>query len=365
MSVFPVVKAYKLRATKINNCGLPQEGEKNRIVTDGFVTLNMTSVMNEAEELEQKNAEGKVCVSDRTPPTLKYYTPVLTLCNVNTELISMFTGWDQILDWNDLPIGFQDQEEVDGDYGVALELWTGGRADTDCPAPTLDSIFSTGSSGKSYGYVLIGGTEWQLGDMEFGAAVSTFTLTGRTVPIPQWGRGPYNVAGTDALGTPGRLLVPTNEKSQRYLFRTPVPPPELTNGDGTAAALDITGKFVDPDFYFGGPGNAPSADIAPDQDDSTTQTLAVTGGPTAGDLVVDVEYQDGSTDQVTIVFNSTAAQAKTALAALDDGFTASQWTTSGGPLPGTPIVITPPVGVSLGNITNNLTGGTTPTATIT
>src|SRR6185295_18796938 len=122
MSVFPVVKGLKLRATKINNCGLPQEGPNNRLVTDGFVTVNMTAVMNDAEELEQKNAEGKVCVTDRTPPTRKYYTPVVTLCNVNTELISMFNGWDQVLDYADNPIGFRDQTDVDGDYGVAIEV---------------------------------------------------------------------------------------------------------------------------------------------------------------------------------------------------------------------------------------------------
>lgn len=355
MSVFPVVKGLALRATKTNNCGLPQEGPSARLVTKGFVTVNMTAVMNDAEELEQKNAEGKVCVIDRTPPTRKYYTPAITLCNVNTGLISMFNGWEQILDHADKPIGFQDQEEVDGDYGVVIEVWTGGKSDSDCPAPTLDTVFSTGSSGKSYGYLLFGGTEWQLGDIEIGAQVSTFTLTGRTIAIPQWGRGPYNVAGTDASGTPGRLLVPTNEKSHFYLFRTPVAPPEETDG-GNPVALDISGKFVAPDFYFGGPGNAPSADIAPDQDDVITRTLSITGGPTGGDFTILVD----GIETAVVAYNANSGAVVTAVGNVDDGRPTSAWSATGGPLPGTPVVINVPGGAHLAVGDNGLTGGTTP-----
>jgi hypothetical protein len=355
MSVFPVVKGLALRATKTNNCGLPIEGPHNRLVTKGFVTVTATAVMNEAEELEQRNAEGKICVSDRTPPTRKYYTPVVTLCNVNTGLIAMFNGWEQILDYADMPIGFQDQEEVDDQFGVVLEVWTGGRADSDCPVPTLDSIFSQGSSGKNYGYFLMGGTEWQLGDIEIGASVSTFTLTGRSIAIPQWGRGPYNVAGTDASGTPGRLLTPTNEKSHYYLFRTPVPPPDETDG-GNPVALDISGKFVDPDFYFGGPGNAPAADIAPDQTDAFLRTVSITGAPTGGDFTLLI----GGVETAVIAYNAAHGAVKTAVVAVDDGHDAADWGSSGGPLPGTAVVLTVPAGVSVAPGDNNLTGGTSP-----
>lgn len=357
MSVFPVVKGLKLRATKINSCGLPQPGAKNRIVTDGFVTVNMTAVMNEAQELEQKNAEGKTCVLDRTPPSRKYYTPAINLCNVNTELISMFNGWSQVLDYADNAIGFRDQTDVDADFGVAIEVWTGGRSDTDCPTPTLDSIFSSGASGKNYGYLLFGGVEWTLGDLDIGASVSTFTLTGRTIAMPQWGRGPYNVAGTDAAGTPGRLLVPLGDDEHYTLFRTPVEPPEVTGHDGTAVALDILGKFVDPDFYFGGPGNAPPADIAPDQDDTITRTLTITGVPTGGTFALTVD----GVETAGIAFNAIASAIKTALVNVDDGYDASDWTvTVTGSLPTGTVVIGVPANAVLGIGTNTLTGGTAP-----
>lgn len=264
MATFPIVKGTRLRATKINSCGLPIAGPANYLVTDGFVTATVSAVMKDAEELEQTNAEGKVCVSDRTPPERKYYTVELELCNVNTGLITMFNGWEQVLDYDDVPVGFRDQATVESDYGVALEIWTGGKADDDCPTPTSDSIFSAASSGKKYGYLLIGATEFTLGDVEIGAQVSTLTLSGISLAMPQWGRGPWNVAATDAAGTAGRLLQPLNNDSHFTMFRTPVAPPAITPG-ADPCPLEIATVFADPDFYFGGPASEPAADIAPDQ----------------------------------------------------------------------------------------------------
>ena len=267
MSVFPVVKGIRLRATKINRCGLPIAGEANRIVTDGFVSVGLTPVMKDANELEQENAEGKVCVQDRTPPIRKHHTVEVVLCNVNTGLISLFNGWSQVLDYDNSPIGFQDSEFVDADYGVALELWTGGRSDDDCPAPETDSIFTKQGTGMSYGYLLIGATEFTLGNIEVSANISTFTLSGISLAMPQWGKGPYNGAGTDEHGTPGRLLTPLGDDAHFTLFRTPVPPPEVTAG-AEPLPLEIATKFVAPDFYFGGPNSEPAAEIAPEQSNS-------------------------------------------------------------------------------------------------
>lgn len=353
MSVFPVVKGIRLRATKINRCGLPISGPANRIVTDGFVSVNLNPVMKDAEELEQTNAEGRVCVQDRTPPIRKYHTVEVTLCNVNTGLISLFNGWSQVLDYANNGIGFADNDEVDGDYGVALEIWTGGRADNDCPPQTLDSIFSSASTGKSYGYLLFGATEFMLGNIEITAGISTFTLTGVTVAMPQWGRGPYNVAAIDADGTPGRLLSPLGSESHFTLFRTPVAPPAVTPG-ADPVALDITGKFTAPNFYFGGPSNAPAASVAPSQDVPASRTLSITGAPTGGTFTLTF---NGKTT-AAIAHNASAAAVRSALAALDDGYEAAAWSTSGGALPTAVTIGTPPGTLTVG--TASLTGGTSP-----
>lgn len=320
MAEFPVVKGYTLRATLINSCGRPEAGEANRLVTEGFVTANLQPVMKDAQDLEQENAAGKVCVTDRTPPERKWWTAEIELCKVNTELITMFTGWEQVVDYRDLPIGLRDRAEVNSDYGVALEIWTGGAGDDDCPIPTDDDIFSMAGSGKQYGYFLLGGKEFTMSGVQIGAQVSTFTLSGITLAMPQWGRGPYNVAGTDAAGTPGRMLAPTGKKEHITLFRTPVPPPAPTGG---ARPLAIAGKFVAPDYYFGGPAGEPSADIAPNQDEVTYHVDLTGTAATGGDYTLkytDFESAMDTTDPVAFDADNTAFAALLAsLSNLDAG----------------------------------------------
>lgn len=329
MATFPVVKGLKLRATKVNNCGLPQSGPANYVVTDGYVSATVSPVFQEAEELEQRNAEGRVCVLDRTPPERKYYNLTFVLCQVNTCLITLFSSWAQELDWEGNAVGFRDQRRVESDFGVALELWTGGRAANDCPAPTDDDIFASTGTGRDYGYFLTFGTEFVLGDIEIGAQVSTFTLTGISFPAPQWGRGPWNVVPIDGANTAGRLLTPVGEDEQLIVLRTPIAPPENTPNT-ECCPLDIPGTFVDPDFYFGGPAAEPAADIAPPQPVCDTgltdeiQTVTFTGDST---LIF-----DGGTPTSSLGLTSTAAEVQTALeAVLGVGNVSVSGTVAGGP----------------------------------
>jgi hypothetical protein len=354
MSVYPLVFGVKLRLTKVNSCGLPLAGPANRIVTSGFVTANFTPQLKDAADLDQNNAEGLICVTERTQPQRKRWQLALELCSVNTGVIALLTSWEQLLDYADNPNGFQDSESVESDLGVAIEIWTGGKSDTDCPEQLTDSIFSTAGTGKQYGYMLAFGTEFMLGNVNVGAQVSTLTLTGITFTGPQWGKGPYNVAGTDVNGTPGRLLTPTNNDSQLLMFRTPVAPPADTPG-AEPAALAISTLFTGTTYYFGGPANAPAAEVAPAQGSAESHTLTLTGGPpTAGTIGVKVNGLEAP-----ITFNSTAAAAKTLLVALDDGYTASDFTVTGGPLPGTPLVIATDFDADIEIGTNSLTPTTT------
>lgn len=265
MGQWPIVKGVRLRATKVDSCGLPVEGPKNRVVTSGFISYSISPNMRDADDIEQTNAEGRVCISDRTPPERKWYDLELSLCGVNTCLVNMFTGWPSIVDYNGDPVGFSDKKEIESDYGVAIEIWTGGKSESDCPPPESDDIFSSNTgSGKSYGYFLTFGTEFQMGELEINAEAASFTLSGISFAAPHWGRGPYNVVPTDDSGTAGRLLEPLNDDQNLYVLRTPVAPPAATEGS-ECVELDISNTFSDPDFYFGGPGGEPAVDVAPDQ----------------------------------------------------------------------------------------------------
>lgn len=359
---YAVVKGERLRVTKVNNCGLPIPGTANRLATEGFIEIGLTPEMKAAEELETTNAAGKVCVKDRTPPERKRWNVAVNLCDVDPDLWALIASWTRIVDYDGNPIGVRDRKSIDGDTGVMMELWTGGESSEDCPMPTADSIFSATGSGRNYGYLSFLGTEFTADGLTVNAQPSTFSFTGITAAPKQWGRSPYNVAGTDASGTPGRLLVPfydEDDDNHIVLFRTPVPPPDATDG---AVALDIATKFVDPDFYFGGPANEPAADVAPEQDTPTdSQDLTITGAPDGGTFSLIVHYP-GSPDLETgtITYGATPAQVKTALVALDDGYDADDWTTSGGTLPSGTVNIIAPSGVVVDEGDNDLTGGTDP-----
>lgn len=348
------VKGRRLRATKINGCGKPVAGSRNRLVTAGYVSLTLTAVMKDAEDLTQTNAEGKECFNDRTPPERRWWTPALELCNVNTGLLAMFTGWETILDALDLPAGFRDQREIESDFGIALELWTAGRSDEDCAdIPTSDAILADDDSGRSFGYFLFGGTEWTPGDITIGATVSSFTLTGRTIAMPHWGLGPYNVT-LDENGDPRRLVSPTSKKEHLTVFRTRLAPPDETPGT-EPVALATSALFTGSNYYYGGPGNAAPVATAPEQGTATSVALSISnagGAATGGDFKLAV---NGNPTGV-IAYNATPAAVKTALAAIDDGHTAADYTTSGSNLPAGPVNIGTLFDADITVADNDLTG---------
>lgn len=259
---FPLVKGTRARFTKVNGCGMPVAGTRNRLVTSGYVSLGLTAVTREATDLTQDNAEGKECVTDRTEPERRWYTPALELCQVDPEVVTMFTGWETILDANGEVIGFQDDKKIESEFGIAMELWTSGKSAEDCPdLPETDAILTATGSGRKYGYFLFAGTEWVPGDITIAASVATLTLTGRTIALPHWGKGPYNVMENDA-GVAARLLTPMNKTAHLRVFRTGIAPPPVTDG---AVALATSTIFTTPDFYYGGPTDEPPAEIAPPQ----------------------------------------------------------------------------------------------------
>lgn len=225
-----VVRGKRLRATVVDRCGLPQAGPASTIVTKGFVSSKFANVWKEASDLEQENADGELCVSDRTAPSLKWATVDAVFCDVDVELFHMFTGNRMILDYKDDPTGFVQGKTVNTEVGVALEIWSGTAGD-DCDVPVDDSILTAGAGLRKYGYwAAFAIIEATLADIEIGASVATFTMSGRAVSAPHWGRGPYNVVAQDEDNTPGRLLVPIGKDEPWLMDTVTIEPPAITAG---------------------------------------------------------------------------------------------------------------------------------------
>jgi len=354
-----------LRVTKTDKCGKPLDGAANRLVTEGFIRVNLTPNMKAAEDIQQENAAGKNCVKGRTPPERNWWDVEIQFCNVDPDLYALLCSWARVLDYAGNPIGFIDSKSVDVSTGVGIEVWTGTGDDDGCAPPVDDSAFSLPDSGELFGYLLLVGKEFVSGAVTVEKGVATFTLTGLTVAPKGWGRGPYNVAKINSDGDAGRLLTEAyNEDKDNHLvvMSTPIPPPAPTDG---AVPLDISGTFVAPTYYYyGSPANGivDASDVAPEQvavDQGYNVTL--TGGPTGGNVSLLVEYPDQPDKTALLVlWNSTPGQAKTILVALDDGYASSDWDVTGTNLPTGPILIVPPPGVVIKEGANNLTGGTSP-----
>ncbi|MFD3426133.1 hypothetical protein [Nocardia fluminea] len=308
MTSFGLVKGVRARITLVDPCGKPIAGPRSRIVTTGWISANVEPQMREAEDLEQTNAEGRVCVSDRTPPERKWNNVTLELCKVNTCLIGLMTGWELVLDWEGKPVGFSDQKEIPTDRGVALEIWSGVGMDDECEVPTDDDILAPGAASAAlpYGYTLLPVVrEMQVGAIEYGASVSTITLTGITANGVRWGRGPYNVVATDGANTAGRLLQPIKQGQHKRVLYTTIAPPEATE--------DCCGLIL-PTPYYG----ETAIDVAPAQPacglepSNEVQSAAITGTPTGGTYTLEFDGQETS----ALAYNANAAAIQAALQAL-------------------------------------------------
>lgn len=246
-----VVRGKRLRATRVDRCGMPLAGERSSLVTSGFVSVRYTPNMEEGEDLTLKNADGRNCVVDRTAPELKWMDIEGVLCEVDVELLAMMTGMPQVLDYAERPNGFRFTKDVNVDEGFALEVWSGTAGD-DCEVPEDDSILESTGSTLSYGYWLAPAVvEATLGEIEIAASVATFTITGRAVSAPRWGRGPYDVIQQDAQNTAGRLLEPILKDEFVHVEMTNIAPPEETSG---AVELELPTPYYG-DSNGGGSGN--------------------------------------------------------------------------------------------------------------
>ena len=233
-TALPMVKGYKIRATRVSRCGLPIPGEGNVFVTDGFIEFGLERETSDGDEIEVKNAQGAVCISDRTEDQFKRYNITLQLCGVHPEFVSMFTGQPLVLDENGDAAGILQQTGGNDDAGVALEVWIGTGGGDDCVVPESDDIFDTVQSGEKAweGWYLLlpwvrGGV---LGDFTInGTDSADITITGYTGAGPRWGRGPYEVVA-GANGEAQRLLAPIPARTHSLMQHTTVAPPENTAG---------------------------------------------------------------------------------------------------------------------------------------
>lgn len=217
---YSVLRVPKIRVTALDVCGEPEIGTCTNVVTDGIITIAETSEYNERQDFFTLNADGQACVTDTSPPILKWLNLVLTFCRVDPELFNILTGNPIVTDSEGTGVGFRTREGSVATVNFALEAWT-----------RISGSDACGPSGAaSYGYVLypwiIEGT---LGDQNFENGLANFVINARTRNNTGWGVGPYDVV-LDGSALPSPLLTPMTAEDHRHLQLTEVAPPDAECG---------------------------------------------------------------------------------------------------------------------------------------
>lgn len=192
---FAPVLGKRIRVTKLTDCGglFPTATPNVVLATDGFVSVKLSSEIEDGAEILTKKANGAFCVNEKFADSFKRFTLEIEFCGVNPALLSMVANASAYYNYCGDLAGFTIPEGLI-DNKFSLELWT-GLSGAPCP---------TGTSEAS-GYMLLPYVNaGAIGDIEInGEDAVSFTMTGAyTKGGNSWGVGPFNVvaACTGATG---------------------------------------------------------------------------------------------------------------------------------------------------------------------
>lgn len=220
---FTPLMGKRLRITALDVCGrVPTPGaEDSVLVTSGFVSIALSSEVEEGTEIVQKRADGSLCVNDKQPNSFKRFNGEVTLCGVDPAALSLLTNAEIYEDYQSNPSGFVVPEGTIN-KAFALELWTGlsGQA---CDPGTEEAS----------GYFLLPFLQaGVLGDFSVdGENAINLSMTGAyTKSGNAWGTGPYAVMRGETGNTPAVLPTPLDPGDHLLGLLTGIAPPPESDG---------------------------------------------------------------------------------------------------------------------------------------
>lgn len=220
---YNVVRGKRLRVTRLDECGNPMDpGTASAlVVTKGFISVGLTAEMEDGDDITQKNADGDLCISDRSRNQFKRWTVNPMFCEVDPALLEIITNVVLEEDWDGNPVGVRQPEGASTD-SYALELWTGVPGEDCKPGePT------------TYGYLLLPFiVPGALGDITVENGSTTFQTSSHTKAPSGWGSGPdgFEPVPIDADNTPGKLTTPIGDDEHMLMRTTTIAPPDPVCG---------------------------------------------------------------------------------------------------------------------------------------
>lgn len=224
---FTPIFGKRIRVTKMDQCCTAVTGGScAEVVTNGFISLSLSSETEDGAEIITKRADGSLCVNTKQPDAFKRFTLEMEFCGVDPDLLAFMTNMSPYTDYlGDISGATVYEGAVNNKFG--LEVWT-GLAGQACPTGVQEAS----------GYIVLPCVNaGVLGDIEIGGedAVS-FTMTGAyTVSGHRWGTGLRNVV-LNGSGQASRLPTALLPTEPMLITQTGVAPPPSACGCKTFAA---------------------------------------------------------------------------------------------------------------------------------
>lgn len=225
---FSPILGKRLQATALDDCGRVIVGTSKYVATDGFVTVTLSTEVEEGTEIIQRNAAGQLCVNEKQADSFKRLTAEIEFCGVHPSLLAIVSHAEAYADYAGDIAGFTYGEgQIDKKF--SLELWTGLSGQACAP----------GAVDEASGYMLLPYmNSGILGDITIdGENAVTFSLTGAyTIGGNSWGTGPFQRV-RDEEGDPAVLPTAIDPFDHLLLIDTALAPPPAASDPVTVAAL--------------------------------------------------------------------------------------------------------------------------------
>jgi hypothetical protein len=119
------IQGVSIRVTRLDESGNLLNGPGDSYVTSAFMRVSFTPEYEEGDEITEKNANGIVCVTYKSPDVLKRITMELAICEPDPEISSLISGGlllrkgNQSIGWASPGVG-----DDPAGYGVSIEVWS-------------------------------------------------------------------------------------------------------------------------------------------------------------------------------------------------------------------------------------------------
>jgi len=132
------IQGVGIRVTRLDSVGNLLNNAGDSYTTNTFIRVSFTPEYEEGDEITEKSANGSVCVTYKSPDTLKRITMELAICDPDPELTSLVSGGlllrknlGTFADPNHKSIGWAAPAVGDdpSGNGVAIEVWSRAIAD--------------------------------------------------------------------------------------------------------------------------------------------------------------------------------------------------------------------------------------------